>query len=94
MNKLRLSLDELAVESFSTSQLAPPRGTVGAHSEVTYTYAGSDECYSHDDTCSCYESGCCTNWDQCRGTERCPDDGSYDCTLGCDTQPNCVTIRC
>jgi hypothetical protein len=48
MEKLKLDLDELVVESFNTAPGSPPEGTVAAHQQSgPYT----DECWSCGGSC-------------------------------------------
>ncbi len=58
MKKLRLELDQLAVESFDTSVIAARKGTVVAEEQCTCPSA----CHTYCDTCpgcpTCDESGC------------------------------------
>jgi hypothetical protein len=71
MRKLKLELDELAVQSFETAGEAEERGTVQARGGVTVL--GDTDCgawCSRVDTCgfTCY-----TCWDpSCEGATGCP----------------------
>jgi hypothetical protein len=55
MEKLKLELDELAVESFRTAETEAPRGTVNAHSTLVKTCAATCHCTSVDIGCFCTE---------------------------------------
>jgi hypothetical protein len=55
MEKLKLELDELAVESFRTAEAEPARGTVNAHATQLKTCAATCHCTSVDIGCFCTE---------------------------------------
>jgi hypothetical protein len=55
MEKLRLDLDELAVESFRTADTNAARGTVVAHATQVKTCAATCHCTSVDIGCFCTE---------------------------------------
>ncbi|HWK90327.1 MAG TPA: pinensin family lanthipeptide [Longimicrobium sp.] len=62
MRKLKLDLEELAVESFETEALREARGTVEGHEQYTY-YCNSIECTANGASCvwsrcNTCESGC------------------------------------
>jgi len=76
MNKLKLDLEQIEVESFSSSDVpAPRRGTVNGHAELTEVCNSQthtwDRLYTCDEygTCyySCYDKTC-GMLDSCDGT--------------------------
>ena len=93
MKKLRLEIEELAVESFDVAAAREPEGTVLAHGN---TFDGGQTC-----------DGGNTCWDSCDGvcgTYYCITDGScwniscvYTCLVAC-SQPNtnysCLPGQC
>jgi hypothetical protein len=88
MNKLRLELEELAVESFQTLPAAEaPRGTVQAFASVGDSTCRYAICYyetyapgcTYGDTCA-YSQNCPTNYATCGNT----------CNYTCDDN-TCVT---
>lgn len=58
MRKLRLDVDELAVEAFDTAAVAATRGTVQGEEQYTY-FCDTDECTGPNGT-SCNMSRCNT----------------------------------
>ena len=80
MNKLKLQLDQLTVESFTTSLQAGPRGTVQAHAtEAGNTCEGVNSCGPQ----TCGELYCVIETDN---ANLCG--GSGGCTFGC-ASANC-----
>lgn len=82
MRKMKLALDDLAVESFAPGAKVEPRGTVQANQESgPYT----DECQSCGVVSGCGGGGCNTNYgcgsggctNTCPGYQTCP--GAYTC---------------
>jgi hypothetical protein len=65
MKKLKLDVDELAVESFDAESAAErPRGTVDAHEDTEFL------CGTNLHSCGwseidCYTEGCRTDWNTC-----------------------------
>lgn len=80
MPKLRLSLEQLTVDSFDTSATAAARGTVRGEECTCQTDCTCPGCPTCDNTCheSCYES--------CYGT--CPPNWSCN-TMETDKQAIC-----
>jgi hypothetical protein len=80
MKKIRLDLDMLSVETFSTTgSEAGPRGTVKAH-DSQYGECYSVDCPATAATDEC--GGCNTEWETCH---------AYSCRVTiCDT---CLTCR-
>lgn len=78
MNKIRLNVDMLAVESFDTQAAIRPLGTVRAYQDTFYgdcSYAPGGCFYSQDGgiTCGCESEGCTGN----RLDKRCYDSMHY-----------------
>ena len=99
MNKLKLNLDQLTVESFNTdaSEVAR-RGTVRAHSELCIPTYGPITCGDSCDTCdnTCYDScgascGGCSGGYACGGTcgSSCVNPTCNTCLTNCQ-QESCV----
>jgi hypothetical protein len=63
MRKLKLDVNELAVEAFDTAATPPMRGTVEANQQYTY-YCASEECTN--------ENGTSCNWSLCYTCYTCP----------------------
>jgi hypothetical protein len=63
MRKLKLDVNELAVEAFDTAAVPAIRGTVEGKEEYTY-FCGTNECTGPNGT-SC-------NWSRCYTCYRCP----------------------
>jgi hypothetical protein len=78
MDKIRLDVDELRVQSFATAEGDAKRGTVHAHDAPT-DQVECPTCNAAWDTC----------WDTCAGS--CG--GSCDCGSG-DCSNNCATYDC
>ena len=77
MGKLRLDIDALAVDGFSTTGwISQPRGTVRAHTgalcvEGDQSWDGA--CGGNGDTCSCSPNTCFdTCFETCDNTCNCP----------------------
>jgi hypothetical protein len=62
MKKLKLALDDLAVDSFQTAPVQELRGTVRGHGDSTACSYGSPQYTACDFSCefACGESGECT----------------------------------
>jgi hypothetical protein len=95
MEKVRLSVDELQVQSFATTGAnALPRGTVRGHDAPSDQFAcptadvNWDTCW---DTCACHSEG---NTGDC--TVICESDAcsAQDCTFTCDWDWSWVVSRC
>jgi hypothetical protein len=75
MKKLRLALEDLNVESFSTADAEEPRGTVEGHGtlvEKTCDMSCDISCWTKcEDTCGQTENTC---------------QGQFSCPAGCETQ--------
>ncbi|HEX6373896.1 MAG TPA: hypothetical protein VF006_33515 [Longimicrobium sp.] len=92
MNKLRLRLDDLRIDSFDTSPAQQAKGTVFGEQCTCYTQCtcpGCPTCYaSCNGTCDASCNGTCagTCGDSCYGT----------CDAGCMTAegPSCVGPTC
>ena len=86
MKKLSLSLDALEVQSFTTSEGAPVRGTVRGEQEPCTCYTNC--------TCpgcpTCYETCPNTCWESCNGT--CQTECGPSCWETCER--TCYTGRC
>jgi hypothetical protein len=99
MRKLRLDLDELAVETFETAADARERGTVRARCDESLSndfFTDNDiECYTNTPTvaeCTCYLDVCCPTY-----AETCPDTCQLTCreTCGRSCWGTCdYTCRC
>src|SRR5829696_2740516 len=95
MRKLKLSLDELKVDSFHATDAASARGTVPGHD--SFTQYDDESCFqscngSFNDTCplSCY-GGCgsgATCGGTCGATCGCPPGTDYT-ACGCQTWETC-----
>jgi len=89
MSKLKLSLEELSVDSFSTQAGGRGRGTVLAHGEVKPSPDGADRTWgatcANADTCyaSCYRAGGCS-FESCPGT----------CPMGATCYDSCDPLKC
>ncbi len=90
MNKLKLNLDELAVESFDTTRSEKAKGTVFGEQCTCYTQCtcpGCPTCYAtcnytcDDATCP----NCPTCYASCNGTCNCPT-GDCESVNYCGTQ--------
>ena len=66
MTKIRLDLDTLCVESFSTDASPAHGGTVQAHSPIDYGYTDVTGC--GQETCAAYCSGGHTCYASCEGS--------------------------
>lgn len=82
--KLRLDLDQLAVESFSVAGSAEGLGTVHAHGPVPPKEPASDgygECYSYAASCNGTCASCVNScWNTCNAScQSCV----YTCQLSC-----------
>lgn len=93
MNKMKLALDDLAVESFAPAEDPQRRGTVRAHDSGPYT----DECQSCGVDTGCGWGGCDTQYCQSRGcptNNTCP--GYYTCAgvHTCDFVETCQYPQC
>jgi hypothetical protein len=105
MNKLKLDLDQLTVESFNTDASGiARRGTVRAHSDLcAATFLPQITCGDTCDTCNntCYNTcaascgGGCTGGNTCFGTcgASCFDPTCNTCFTRCD-QESCGVIYC
>jgi hypothetical protein len=96
MNKLKLHLDELAVESFSVEPAVPPRGTVVGHE--TYIRCGQytvDYPLSCDHVCNTYyctdEVSCA--WSACDCTQVSTCQGNQSCGISCAYENTCYTCE-
>ena len=92
MAKLKLSLDELQVDSFHATALADRRGTVPAHSHTQYA---DESCFqscnggcTDDPSCyvACGSGATCNN--TCHNTCGCPANTDYT-ACGCETWETC-----
>jgi hypothetical protein len=91
MRKLKLTVDQLQVDSFHAVDAEPERGTVAGYSEPWECVSpyGSCERYCTQETCNTCQASC---YGTCGGT--CPNTGdTCSGTCGCtgDTQCNCQT---
>lgn len=89
MNKLKLRLESLEVESFSTHAAEPSRGTVLAHSGFS--------CNTFDEmTCALYNT--CGGLDTCNGLASCNPmcwpQAPIDYKEGGLDESQCCTMRC
>jgi hypothetical protein len=91
MKKLALRIEELKVETFSTSFDGAQRGTVRARDSASNSYndftCDTCDCRTNDSQCVCWSL-----WDSCIGT--CPDTCSHPCaylsvSCGADTCDPC-----
>jgi hypothetical protein len=102
MKKLKLQLDDLAVDSFTTSQAAGPRGTVEAHNTFrgntcqAVNTCGPQTCLpawcviETADPIACGSAGCGST--ACPpGTANCPTGGGLSC-VGCTTYDYTVDL--
>jgi hypothetical protein len=85
MKKLTLQLDDLAVDSFTTTSTPDARGTVRGFGDSTGCSFGSPNFTACDFTCEfpCAESNECT--------PTCPGGGTAQTNCGCGTGLNCTT---
>ena len=87
MKKLKLNLDEIAVETFSTTELAGKRGTLVGHETAVDDLCSANctgmgaECYTADPQ---YEA--CTGGNPCTDANGCTHTG---CTVDNVTCVNC-----
>jgi hypothetical protein len=81
MKKMKLNLEQLAVDSFDTSAAAEKRGTVFGEQCTCHTNCTCPGCPT------CYESCNGTCGDSCNGT--CA--GQYTCDASCDS---CYYTQC
>lgn len=67
MNKLKLAIDDLAVDSFDTTSLAKEKGTVVGAQCTCWTVCTCPGCYTCDATCpqTCDDNTCAVS---CNGT--------------------------
>lgn len=88
MKKMKLALDDLAVESFAPADGAESRGTVQARDSAWHT----DECYSCGVYTGCDFTGCESEF-PCGATEAC-----YTATCvgyqTCEGMPTCGGTTC
>jgi hypothetical protein len=81
MNKLKLNLDQLAVESFDTSRPAKAKGTVFGEQCTCWTQ------------CTCPGCPTCENYATCDAT--CPNTCAYTCDdASCAGSCNCGSANC
>ncbi len=82
MNKLKLHLDDLQIDSFQTTSAEKPKGTVFGEQCTCYTQCTCPGCPTCDASCNgtCYAS--------CNGTCGATCDGS--CYGSCDWTCNCT----
>jgi hypothetical protein len=69
-SKLKLNLDQLAVDSFDTSEAATPKGTVFGEQCTCYTNCTCPGCPTCDHTCDASCNGTCA--------------GQYTCDASCN----------
>jgi hypothetical protein len=95
MKKMKLALDDLAVETFAPAEPPENRGTVHAHDSGPYT----DECLSCGVYTGCGFGGCESEY-PCGHTEACPTatcvgywtcEGVYTCAGGTCDYPACTS---
>ena len=88
MRKLKLSLEELTIESFATGEEMKGAGTVKG--QMLFTR----RCDTADDTCfaayTCYEYDTCGGYNTC-DFESCGECGSYKCATGVES---CGDVSC
>jgi hypothetical protein len=92
MKKMKLNLEQLAVDSFDTSAAPQPRGTVFGEEYTNLTH------------CSCPGHPSCDGYDTCQGSPSCDGvctytqgndtcditcHGAFTCELSCDYGPSC-----
>jgi hypothetical protein len=77
MNKLRLQLEDLRIDSFQTTPAEKPKGTVFGEQCTCYTQ------------CTC--PGCPTCDASCNGTCNASCNGTCDASCGCGTYDACGT---
>jgi hypothetical protein len=79
MKKFRLELDDLRIDSFSTTPAQTPKGTVFGEQCTCYTNCTCPGCPTCDASCN----GTCGA--SCNGTCNCPGDtADYSCGGTCD----------
>lgn len=93
MNKLKLDLDQLTVESFDTDASGTARrGTVRAHHSHVCALTDRDfTCANTCNTCGASCGGGCSGGYTCYGT--CVDPSCNTCSTNCD-QLSCGVIIC
>lgn len=76
MNKLKLQLDDLRVDSFDTTPAEKERGTVLGAQCTCYTQCTCPGCDTCDETCGCYTGSCpgesCIGGTACVSDAECP----------------------
>ena len=82
MNKLKLALDDLRVDTFQTTPVEAPKGTVFGEQCTCYTNCTCPGCPTCDASCN----GTCDA--SCNGT--C--DGAYTCGNTCNNEWTCQQI--
>jgi hypothetical protein len=93
MKKMKLALDDLAVESFAPAEDPQRRGTVHAHDSGPYT----DECLSCGVETGCGYGGCDSqHCSQGCGSNTCTCYGYYTCAgvNTCDFVETCIYPQC
>lgn len=101
MKKLKLQMEALAVESFTTSQAGPPRGTVEAHNTFRGNTCGAENscgpqtcpplyCSFGTDPMACGDTLNCPT-PACPQTGACATGGGFTC-VGCTTQDYTVNL--
>jgi len=92
MKKFRLELDDLRIDSFSTTPAQAPKGTVFGEQCTCYTNCTCPGCPTCDRSCNgtCYASCNATCDASCNGTcdATCVDCGTYE-TCGYTCDPTC-----
>ncbi|HEX8430896.1 MAG TPA: pinensin family lanthipeptide [Longimicrobium sp.] len=83
MIKIKLSLDELRVESFTTSAVGRDRGTVVGHEKTDTTCGGVTGCGTECETY--YGNGACSADDGCASAPH-----AYTPCAGCQETEICV----
>lgn len=96
MNKLKLDLDQLTVESFDTNASGiTRRGTVRGHSDSCFLTDCQFTCADTCNTCGASCGGGCGSGYSCGGTcgGTCVDPSCNTCFTNCE-QVSCGVIQC
>jgi hypothetical protein len=83
MEKKRLTVEELSVQSFVTDEVSPVEGTVFGHQD--FAAFGEAAPPTEIEVCTKNPNYTCDGSRTCSGIETC--DGDRSCPLGCDPVP-------
>lgn len=90
MNKLKLSMEDLSVESFDTSTVRAEKGTVFGEQQCTcYTVCTCPGCYTCEGTCPNDATCADTCWETCDDFTCLETCGFSNCETRCGAAATC-----